>query len=144
MTGASFVIDKVFLDTNVLVYRVSDAEPVRKARAREVISALDHEQIVVSTQVLGEYYATVTRKLKPALTEEDAAESVSGLAMLEVVPVTAALVETAIQRSRSSKLSYWDALIVEAARAGGCRQLLTEDLDAGADYDGVKVVNPFA
>jgi predicted nucleic acid-binding protein len=137
------VIARSFVDTNVFVY-VHDHADRRHARAREVLGQLGAAAIVVSPQVIGEFYVTVTRKLSPPLSDSEASRAVTDLTRFTVVPLEAGLVRAAVARSQRSRISYWDALIVEAARAGGCSQLLTEDLDAGTDYEGVKVVNPFA
>ena len=64
--------------------------------------------------------------------------------MFDVEPITAELVLAAVQRSRSSLLSYWDALIVETARSARAEVLFTEDLQHGQEIDGLRVVNPFA
>jgi predicted nucleic acid-binding protein len=134
----------VFVDTNVFLYAVDPAEPLKQVRAIEVLGSLAAERIVISSQVLGEYYVTATRKLSPPIDPVEARRHVAGFVKFEVVAVDDALVQRAVHRSQMSTISYWDALIVEAARAGGCTELLTEDLAAGANFDGVTVVNPFA
>jgi predicted nucleic acid-binding protein len=136
------VIARSFVDTNVFVY-VHDHADRRHARAREILAQVGAAAIVVSPQVMGEFYVTVTRNLRPPMTHPDALRAVHDLGRLTVVPLDDGLVRAAVMRSQHSTISYWDAMIVEAARAGGCRQLLTEDLAAGTDFDGVKVVNPF-
>ncbi len=93
--------------------------------------------------MLGEYYSTVTRKLKWPMTEQQAAGSVRSLTKLDVVDIDVPLVLSAISTSREAKLSLWDALIIEAARQAGCSRVLTEDLPDGQVIRGVRVVNPF-
>jgi predicted nucleic acid-binding protein len=137
MTGRAFV------DTNVWVYAVDGAEPAKRQRAQSVLQGMDPASVVVSAQVLNEYFVTVTRKLAEPLSHADAAAGVRGIADLEVVSITGALVLRGIDRARHSDLSLWDALIVEAARAADCQVLLTEDLNADQDFDGVRVENPF-
>jgi len=133
----------VFLDTNVLVYAFDGSEPAKRARAVALIEdeALD---VVVSAQVLNEFYWTVTRKLDPKVPEDVAQDVVRGLALGRVVPVDAALVEEAIALSRRHRLSLWDAGIVVAAQRAGCRELLTEDLADGQAFGTVTVRDPFA
>ncbi len=134
---------RAFLDTNVVVYLFDDDEPKKQARARAVLGDREFD-LVVSTQVLGEVYVTLTRKLARPLAPEAAADAIDALAELPVVHTDVALVRVAIETSRQTQLSYWDALIVEAAASAGCDQLLTEDLATGSTLRGVAVVNPFA
>lgn len=136
---------RVFLDSNVVVYSVdeSPAEKTKHDRAVELLSR-QPENLVVSTQVLQEFYVVTTRKLKRPLGEERAARAVRGLAKLQVVSVDASLVLDAIDTSRSAQLSLWDALIIEAASRAGCDRVLSEDLNAGQLIRGVEIENPFA
>ncbi len=135
---------KTFIDSNVLVYSVdeSPAEKDKHMRAVELLSA-QPESLVVSTQVLQEFYVATTRKLKTPLSEERAAKAVRGIAKLDVVNVDVLLVLAAIDTSRTAHLSLWDSLIVEAASRGGCDRVLSEDLSTGQVIRGIKVENPF-
>jgi predicted nucleic acid-binding protein len=132
-----------FVDTNIFVY-VHDHSDHRSTRAKELLDRVEPSSIVVSPQVIGEFYVTVTRKLSPPLTDVAARRAVDDLANFIVVPIDGVLVQAAVARAQRSQISYRDALIVEAARAGGCSELLTEDLAAGTNFDGMTVVNPFA
>lgn len=134
---------RAFIDTNVAVYLYDSAEPDKQATARAVIA--DEElDLVISSQVLGEFYVTVTRKLATPLDAPSAREAVDALARLPVVPTDRDLVAKAIGTSIRHQLSYWDALILEAAVTGNCSLLLTEDLSSGSTLRGVEVSNPFA
>lgn len=135
---------KTFLDTNVLVYAFDTAEPAKQARAQEVLRGTDPESLVLSTQVLSEFFVVVTRKLATPLPPGDAAAAVRNLSALQVVTTDAALVQEAIELCEVHQLSYWDSLIVAAARRAGCGQLLSEDLQHGARLADLQVVNPFA
>ena len=136
---------KTFLDSNVLVYSVdeSPAEKAKHERAIEVLSARPQD-LVLSTQVLQEFYVVTTRKLKTPLSEERAARAVRGLTKLDVVGVDAPLVLAAVDTSRLVQLAFWDALIIEAASRAGCERVLSEDLNATQVIRGVRVENPFA
>lgn len=134
---------RAFLDTNVLVYLFDRDTPAKQQRAREVLAA-EGGSASVSTQVLQEFYVTVTRKLGQPLAEKDAEAAVRDLAALEVVPIDTPLVLAAIARSRADRLSLWDALVVESALRSGCRRLLTEDLQDGRLFGRLRVENPFA
>lgn len=137
--------DRVFVDTNVLVYAFDASEPAKKARALEILGAYSSRDTpTISTQILQEFYVSVVRKLKVPLSEEDAEAAVQRLCRLPVVQIDPAVVLAAIRTSRRMRLSFWDALVVQAALEGGCKRLLTEDLHHGTVVDGVlTIVNPF-
>jgi predicted nucleic acid-binding protein len=127
----------------VLVYAVDDAELEKREMARQVLGSSQYGEFVLSTQILGEFYVTVTRKLSKPLSDAKAAEALDGLSRQLMVTIDTALVKGAIQISRDSQISYWDGLVVAAAVAGGCDRLLTEDLNAGQQIGSVYVENPF-
>jgi predicted nucleic acid-binding protein len=136
------MIDRAFVDTNVFVYLFDRDAPAKRARAATLLEA-GAETMVVSTQVLQEFYVTVTRKLGKPLPELDAEAAVRRLAALSVVDTDADLVLAAVAGSRRYRLSFWDALIVEAALRAECRRLLTEDLQHGRRFADLTVENPF-
>lgn len=135
---------KTFIDTNVPVYAV-DESPAAKRKHDAAIALLssDPDELVVSTQVLQEFYVTVTRKLAFPLPVDKAAAAARGLANLVVVGIDKPLALAAIATSRTARLSVWDSLIIEAARHAGCQRVLTEDLNHGQVIRGVRVENPF-
>ncbi len=135
--------DRSFLDTNVLVYAVDRADAGKYDRARGLIRAARPGELVISAQVLSEFYVVVTRKLANPLSDADAAAAVGELSKLPTVASDGELVRRGIGISRDHQISFWDALIVAAARAGACGQLLTEDLSHGASIASVLVENPF-
>lgn len=133
-----------FFDTNVLVYLFEEDEPEKKARAQEVFEYEARSgRAVLSTQVLQEFYVNVTRKLTPPLSSEVAEERVRDFSTLSLVKVEYATISLAIIRSREYMLSFWDALIIEAALKGGADRLLTEDLQHGQEIEGLRIENPF-
>ena len=136
--------DPVFVDTNVWVYAVDRADPAKRRRALAVTAPASDRELVVSTQVLAEFYSVVTRKLATPLSPDDAEAAVQQLLRLPVVALDAPLVEAALAGSRQWQISIWDALVLRAAEAAGCRRILTEDLQDGASYGSVVVENPFA
>jgi predicted nucleic acid-binding protein len=136
--------EPVFVDTNVWVYAVDTADPAKRERALQAIAPAQGRDIVVSTQVLAEFYAVVTRKLAVPVPPDDAEAMVRQLLALPVVAVDASLVAAAIVGSRDWQISIWDALILRAAEVAGCRRLLSEDLADGRTYGSVVVENPFA
>jgi predicted nucleic acid-binding protein len=135
----------VFVDTNVLVYDRDRRDPSKHERAQAWMAALwQHPgRGVVSSQVLTEFYWTVTRKLRPGLDEETAQRYVRALLAWEFVAVDQAAIIDAWTEQDRFGFSFWDSLVVATARIGRCRVLLTEDLQDGQDLDGLLVVNPF-
>jgi predicted nucleic acid-binding protein len=136
--------DRVFVDTNVLVY-LFDADDAAKQRIVQNLLS-DRElraRLIVSTQVLQEFYVSVTRKLATPLDPETAFQAVHDLASFPVVQIDPPLILLAIQRSQKAKLSFWDALILEAALTAGATLLYSEDFQDGAVYGGMQIANPF-
>ena len=136
--------EPIFVDTNVWVYAVDSADPGKRQRALEVIAPEAGRDLVISTQVLTEFYAVVTRKLVVPASAEAAEALVRQLVVLPVVAIDGSLVLSAIRGSRAWQISIWDALILRAAETAGCRRVLSEDLADGATYGSVVVENPFA
>jgi predicted nucleic acid-binding protein len=135
--------DRVFCDTNVLVYAHDSAHPAKREAAQRVIfDALRSGAMVLSTQVLSEYYVAATRKL--GLSPVSVLEEMHVLSGAQVVEPSLSMVFEAIGTSLEAGLSYWDSLIVVSAAAAGCAVLYTEDLQAGRSINGVRIANPFA
>jgi predicted nucleic acid-binding protein len=135
----------VFVDTNVLVYDRDQRDLLKHERAQTWISALwQHPGLgVVSSQVLTEFYWTVTRKLHPGLGGEAARRYMRAMLAWEFVAVDQAAISDAWTVQDRFGFSFWDSLVVATARLGRCRVLLTEDLQDGQDLEGLLVVNPF-
>jgi predicted nucleic acid-binding protein len=134
----------VFVDTNVLVYARDASEPEKQPQAAAWIDHLWRTRTArLSFQVLQEYYATTTRKLKPGLSPEQARADVRDLLAWRPVTVGPEVLEGSWAIEDRFGLSCWDALIVAAARFARCEYLLTEDLQDGAAFEGLLVVNPF-
>jgi predicted nucleic acid-binding protein len=133
---------KDFLDTNILLLSMQDRQPGKQAAARRVLERARGGSLVISTQVLMEFYSVATGKLVPRIPVPVAAEAVRQFAEMPVVELPLSLVLSAVDRSHRSGISPWDALIVEAALSAGCTRLLSEDFQEGTEYDGLKVVNP--
>ena len=132
----------VFVDTNVLIYALDDADLKKQAAAREWRAELwKRHQGRISFQVLQEFYVKVTRKWPNV--RQDARSEVRDLLAWRPVAVDGVMLEHAWRIQDRYQISFWDALIVAAAKSTSCRYLLTEDLQAGQDFDGLLVVNPF-
>jgi predicted nucleic acid-binding protein len=136
---------RAFVDTNVLVY-VFDADAAPKqTRARGlVIDHLGAETLALSTQVLLEFFWTVTRKPEIPLPRAVASGFARQLLAAHVVVPSTDLVLAAMDRSGAGELSVWDALILEAAEWCGADVLYTEDKRLLQARAGLEVVDPFS
>lgn len=135
----------VFVDTNVLVYLRDSTEPDKQRRAAEWMARLwDTEEGRTSVQVLQEYYVTVTAKLDPGLSPEEAREDVLALRAWKPLFPDQGILEDAWSVEDRWGFSFWDALVVASARRLGCSVLLTEDLQDGQDLDGLVIRSPFS
>jgi predicted nucleic acid-binding protein len=134
----------LFFDTNVLLYLFCGSEPQKKARAQETLSdEAGRGRVVLSTQVLQEFYVNATRKLAELLSPETARAQVRDFARMPLVRIDEAMIIAATERHASMSFSFWDALIVEAALAAGADTLLTEDLQHEQEIEGLRVHDPF-
>lgn len=133
-----------FVDSNVLVYRHDADEPVKQAKAQQVLEAVWRRRCGrVSTQVLNEFYVVSTMKLAEPVAAEVSRAEIRQLETWGPVQVTAKIRERAWGIEDRFGFSWWDALIIAAAQHAGCRYVLTEDLQDEQDLDGLQVVNPF-
>jgi predicted nucleic acid-binding protein len=136
--------DRVFLDTNVFVYLYDSDEPAKQARARALIERLSlSNNVFVSTQVLQEFYVTVTRKFAKQLTHEEIVLATRSLGDLPVVRVSVEMIFSAIELVRQLQLSFWDTLILQAALKAGCTLLFSEDMQHGQRIGSLRIENPF-
>ena len=132
-----------FIDTNILLYSIS-RDPAEATKREIAIALLDNENIALSVQVLQEFYVQATRATRPdAVAHDIAVGLVRTWLRFKIQEMTLAVMLDALEIKASYGLSYWDAAIVAAARALGCRQLLSEDMRHGREIEGVQINNPF-
>ncbi len=132
-----------FVDTNVLLYAIS-TNPAEATKRATALTLLTCDDIALSVQVLQEFYTQATRTTRNGrLYQTEAENLVLTWRRFHVADLTVSIVERAMAASLRWQISYWDAAIVEAARSAECQTLLSEDLQHGQDFAGVKVVNPF-
>jgi predicted nucleic acid-binding protein len=135
---------RVFFDTNVLVYVFDADAPGKQATAQALLRRHTASgEILLSTQVLQEFFVTVIRKLGKPLDAQTAFETVRNFSLLPVTQVTPRMILSAIQRCGADKISFWDALMVTAAIEGGASIVYTEDLQHGRKFESVEIQNPF-
>jgi predicted nucleic acid-binding protein len=135
-------VARSFLDTNILLYS-DDSFDARKNRIAVdlLVDLRTRREGVLSTQVLQEYFVNAVKKLK--LDVVLARRRVELFANFDVVPPSAAMILSAIDLQRLNNLSFWDAMIIQAASASGCEVLLSEDMQHSRSIAGLRVVNPF-
>jgi predicted nucleic acid-binding protein len=132
-----------FVDTNVLLYAVSQA-PRERAKAAAALQLLDQDDLALSVQVLQEFYVRATRATRSdRLSHEQACLLIESWLRFPIQDLTLPLAQAALATVGRFRIYYWDAMIVEAARAMGCKVVLSEDLQHGQSFDGVSVRNPF-
>lgn len=139
--ATSCIVARVFLDTNVLAYLFDDRAPTKQAQAEKILRS--GQDLVLSTQVMLELFSVLTRKFDPPLSASEGRKVLASLQRLEVVFADAELVLQAANTCARHQLSIWDAMVLEAARFGGCSELWSEDFADGAEIRGVRIVNPF-
>lgn len=137
--------ERWFFDTNVLVYLFDAKAPDKQAASRGLWEQACREAVpLLSTQVLQEFFVTVTKTVKQGMAVPTARKAMLGFAEIaDVTTVTTPLIEAATRRMEQSGFSFWDSLILETAIGSGARRLWTEDLQNGQTFDKLVVVNPF-
>jgi predicted nucleic acid-binding protein len=132
-----------FIDTNILLYSIS-TDPAETRKRDTAIALLEDDDLALSVQVLQEFYVQATRATRSdALDHEIAVGFIRTWLRFTVQEMTLLVVLDALDIKAAHALSYWDAAIVAAARALGCRELLSEDMAHGRDIEGVRIHNPF-
>lgn len=133
---------KTFFDTNIFLYAESSADLRKQALAQELVDRYsDLNQLVLSTQVVQEFYSVGARKF--ALPRQQLKRAVSTLLALPLVLLGPSHILKAIENEERYQISFWDGLILAAAESGGAEVLFTEDLNDRQQYGPVLVRNPF-
>jgi len=134
-----------FVDANVLVYAFDASAGVKRTKAEQLLERLWKTGIgCLSVQVLQEFFVAVTRKVPQPLSIEEGAERLREFANWKTFAPTAQDVLAAVAIHKESQLSFWDAMVLQAAAELGCHLLWTEDLNDGQSLRGVRIRNPFA
>lgn len=140
------MIDKIFVDTNVLVYAYDASEREKHVRAIQLIDQFNREGIgVISTQVLAEFFITVTRKIPDPLAPDEAYKHLGNYAQSwTILDLTAMIVLEAARGVVHHQFSLWDAQIWAVAKLNQIELVFSEDFNPGAMIEGVRFINPFA
>src|SRR5256885_3821080 len=135
---------KCYVDTNVIVYAMDRTAGDKHARALHVIEELwNSREGVISTQVLQEAIIYLRRRVGHRMSARETREALSGFFEWEVFVNTEETILKALEMEERYQISFWDALILQAAQSAGVAILYTEDLSDGQRYGTVRVVNPF-
>ena len=133
-----------FLDTNVLIYAYDSSTGEKHRTAKDLLQSLwDSRKGCLSIQVLQEFHVNITRKVPHPLGLEAAAQIVVDLSTWRVHEPKIEDVHAAIRIHRRHGISFWDAMILQSAVRLGCKVILSEDLSADQEYEGLKIINPF-
>ena len=137
--------DKVFLDTNIIVYAHDRSSGDKHAVAREIMERLwESRKGVISVQVLQEFFVCVTQKIAKPLVIKNARTILEYLSNWDVVVNDKYITLKAIDLQEKYRFSFWDSLVIQAAIQGQARILLSEDLPDGQAVKDLKILNPFA
>jgi len=132
-----------FLDTNILLYSIS-TDRGESAKREVAIALLERDDCALSVQVLQEFYVQATRPTRDDPLPHDIAVGLTKTwARFPVQETTLEIVERAFEMKAIHGFSYWDSAIIAAARALGCRELYSEDLQHGREIEGMRIINPF-
>jgi predicted nucleic acid-binding protein len=132
-----------FLDTNILLYSIS-RDPAESAKRERAVALLDADHNALSVQVLQEFYVQATRPTRQdAVAHDIAAGLIRTWLRFKVQEITMPIMSRALDIKAAHRLSYWDAAIVAAACALGCRELYSEDMSHGREVESTTIVNPF-
>lgn len=136
--------DKVFVDTNIIVYAYDRDAGKKYQIASKLVKDLWHSGLgVLSTQVLQEFFVTVTNKISSPLDIVKAAGIVKNLSKWNVIVNDVNILLAAIEIHEEHKFSFWDSMIIAAAIKGGAKALLSEDLSDNQEIEGLIIKNPF-
>ena len=136
--------DKVFLDTNIIIYAYDVSAQDKHQKAKEImVDSWNSGRGLLSTQVIQEFFVGVTRKIPRPLTLKVAGEIVNDLLQWDVVVNDGESIVEAIKIHSKHRYSFWDSMIIQAAVRGGASLLLSEDLSHGQVINGVNIKNPF-
>lgn len=133
-----------FIDTNVLVYAYDAGDPRKSRIARDLLLQALSGKILVSTQVLAEFAATLLHKMSPPARAVDVASLLDALGPMSVILPDTDIVRRAVEARAKYGVHFYDGMILAAAERGGCSRIWSEDLNPGQRYFGIVVENPFA
>ena len=138
--------DKVFVDTNLLVYAYDRSEPEKQRRASRILDRLALAGMgVIDTQIIAEFFVAVTRKISAPLSVDEAYQRIQNYVRAwPVLGISEMVVLEAARGVRDHQFSFWDAQIWAAARLNQIPVVFSEDFNTGSIIEGISFVNPFS
>lgn len=135
---------RFFIDTNIWVYAHDKQDPVKQQIAQKIIlNGLEREEMVLSTQVVHEFFVTITRKIKEPLAHARTKQEVEYLKQAEIIENDLEMSFQAMDFCHKNRISFWDALIIVAAQSAECEILYSEDMQHGRKHAHLTIINPF-
>jgi len=137
--------DRIFLDTNILVYAFDNSDPKKQQTAQNLLNSFFDEQeyYSISTQVISEFCSVVFKKFRNVLTDTDLQEFISSFSDEQIFPLTRTVLLKSLQIKQRFGLSLWDSQIVASALLSECKFLYSEDLADGQVIENLTILNPF-
>ncbi|HOP31644.1 MAG TPA: PIN domain-containing protein [Spirochaetota bacterium] len=136
--------DRIFLDTNVLVYALDNEDVAKQEKAKSILNEFyNNDNYFLSTQVVQEFCNVVLKKIEPDVPEGELAEFISSFPLEQVRMVDINAITKALSLKARYRYSFWDSLIIAAAIHADCGILYTEDLKHQQMVDSLKIINPF-
>jgi len=132
-----------FLDSNVLVYAYDASAPEKRGVAQDLVRRAVRGELIISTQVLAEFAAILLHEVAPPMDPVELMDLLEALSPIKTIKADEDLVRRAIEAHAKYGIHFWDGMIVAAAERGRCERIWSEDLNAGQEYFGVVVENPF-
>jgi len=135
---------KYFVDTNILIYARDGSEQEKQPKAEQWMARLwAAGSGRISAQVMNEYYVTVTQKLKPGLSKEQARSDLRALSVWQPLEISSTLIESSWDIQDKYGYSWWDTLVISSALFLDCSYLLSEDMQHEQKIGNLTIINPF-
>lgn len=136
--------DKIFIDTNILIYAHDKDAGEKHSTALAIIKDLWEKRTgVLSNQVLQEFYVGVTKKIQKPIGKSEAREILRAYICWKIKEISPVSIIRATEIEEKYRMSFWDALVIVAAYEAKCEKILTEDFNSGQVVEGVLIENPF-
>lgn len=134
----------VFVDSNIVAYAHDASEKEKQPIAKDLVDELwESKRGALSTQVLQEFYVVATRKFDPPLSPKEARDLVNSYGQWKLFCIDLVMIVNASELEEKHQLTFWDALIIEAARRSGATLLISEDIPSATTIEGIPILDPF-
>lgn len=136
--------DKVFLDTNIIVYSFDKSDPAKNTKAKQLLDLMyGNSHYVISTQVIQEFCNVAFRKMVPSLSEEEVTDFISTFPASQIEKIDLETINKSLMIKKRYKFSFWDSLVIATAMIAGCDMLYSEDMKHDFVIEKLLIQNPF-